>query len=276
MFRCDPTSSARFLFQGRDYLKEGGIYDYRNRFYHPGLGRFLQPDPIGFKGDAGNLYRYCGNDPVDRSDPMGLIGEDNQPKQSYTGQLSAAERFHLGELSFQGGMLGNNAAAALRQIEVAEKLDSAARALGARLVEVSRTNSDKSQRGTGWERGKTVGLVGGKVVEGDRTNVAYEGTRFIGPQKISWTDPPPGATKYVFVHAPTSTARDKEHNTMTTAADRLGANQTHSAIYTIAADPHGGYIAERYRPSAIKQERKQGINGVTELWSNSQWHPISN
>ena len=66
----------RFLFQGRDYLKEGGIYDYRNRFYHPGLGRFLQPDPIGFKGDGGNLYRYCGNDPVDRGDPTGLIDRD--------------------------------------------------------------------------------------------------------------------------------------------------------------------------------------------------------
>ena len=68
----NSLSGNRFLFQGRDYLKEGGIYDYRNRFYHPGLGRFLQPDPIGFKGDAENLYRYCGNDPVDRSDPTGL------------------------------------------------------------------------------------------------------------------------------------------------------------------------------------------------------------
>jgi RHS repeat-associated protein len=69
----DSLVDNRFMFQGRDYLKEGGIYDYRNRFYHPGLGRFLQPDPIGFKGDAGNLYRYCGNDPVDRGDPMGLF-----------------------------------------------------------------------------------------------------------------------------------------------------------------------------------------------------------
>jgi uncharacterized protein RhaS with RHS repeats len=44
----------------------------RNRFYSPTFNRFLQTDPIGFKGDAANLYRYCGNDPVDRSDPMGL------------------------------------------------------------------------------------------------------------------------------------------------------------------------------------------------------------
>ena len=38
----------------------------------PDIGRFLQPDPIGFKGDASNLYRYCGNDWGNRTDPMGL------------------------------------------------------------------------------------------------------------------------------------------------------------------------------------------------------------
>ena len=65
----------RFLFTGRDYFKEANIYDYRNRFYFVGLNRFLQTDPIGFAGDALNLYRYCGNDPVDRSDPMGLVDE---------------------------------------------------------------------------------------------------------------------------------------------------------------------------------------------------------
>jgi RHS repeat-associated protein len=60
------------LFQRRDYLKEGAIYDYRNRFYHPGLARFLQPDPIDFKGDAANLYRFCNNDAVNRTDPIRL------------------------------------------------------------------------------------------------------------------------------------------------------------------------------------------------------------
>ena len=49
-----------------------GLYDLRNRFYSPDLGRFLQPDPIGFKGDGSNLYRYCGNDWANRTDPMGL------------------------------------------------------------------------------------------------------------------------------------------------------------------------------------------------------------
>jgi RHS repeat-associated protein len=68
---------TRFLFAGSQYLPETGLYDMRNRFYSPALNRFLQTDPIGFAGDALNLYRYCGDDPVDRSDPMGLDAVDN-------------------------------------------------------------------------------------------------------------------------------------------------------------------------------------------------------
>ena len=72
----DSLVENRFLFQGRDYLKDGAIYDYRNRFYHPVLGRFLQPDPIGLQGDAANIYRFCGNNAVNHIDPLGLYGED--------------------------------------------------------------------------------------------------------------------------------------------------------------------------------------------------------
>lgn len=49
-----------------------GLYDLRNRYYHPVLGRFLQPDPIGFAGDRINIYRYCGNNPANKTDPSGL------------------------------------------------------------------------------------------------------------------------------------------------------------------------------------------------------------
>jgi RHS repeat-associated protein len=63
--------SVRDLFTGERFVTELGLYDLRNRYYSPDLARFLQPDPIGFKGDASNLYRYCGNDWANRSDPMG-------------------------------------------------------------------------------------------------------------------------------------------------------------------------------------------------------------
>src|SRR5439155_10289566 len=66
------TYGVKDLFTGQRFVPELGLYDDRNRFMSPDLGRFLQPDPIGFKGDASNLYRYCGNDWASRSDPMGL------------------------------------------------------------------------------------------------------------------------------------------------------------------------------------------------------------
>jgi RHS repeat-associated protein len=68
------TLGVAELFAGEHYIPELGLYDLRNRFMSPELGRFLQADPVGFKGDASNLYRYCHNDPEDFSDPMGLTG----------------------------------------------------------------------------------------------------------------------------------------------------------------------------------------------------------
>jgi len=64
----------RFLFTGREWLSDLKLYDYRNRMYQPELGRFLQPDPKEFEAGDYNLYRYCHNDPVNKSDPTGLIG----------------------------------------------------------------------------------------------------------------------------------------------------------------------------------------------------------
>ncbi|MEO7101165.1 MAG: RHS repeat-associated core domain-containing protein [Luteolibacter sp.] len=66
----------RFLFTGREYLYSLGVYDYRARIYDPYLGRFWQPDPVGHSGDATNIYRYCGNDPVSNTDPTGLYDID--------------------------------------------------------------------------------------------------------------------------------------------------------------------------------------------------------
>ncbi len=73
--RASSAIGNRFLFQGREWIPELGIYDYRHRMYQPQLGRFLQSDPTGFDAGDMNLFRYCGDDPEDRSDPMGLVAE---------------------------------------------------------------------------------------------------------------------------------------------------------------------------------------------------------
>jgi RHS repeat-associated protein len=62
----------RFLFTGREWLGQVGIYDYRNRVYSASLGRFLQADPIRFSAGDVNLYRYVSNNPVNYRDSLGL------------------------------------------------------------------------------------------------------------------------------------------------------------------------------------------------------------
>jgi|GEM_PF-5189392 len=59
-------------FTGREYETNTGLYYYRARYYNPAIGRFLQPDPIGYY-DSLNLYQYCGNNPVNWIDPWGLL-----------------------------------------------------------------------------------------------------------------------------------------------------------------------------------------------------------
>lgn len=75
-----PWYSHDFLFQGREYISQLGIYDYRNRFYLPATGRFLQTDSKGFDAGDMNLFRYCGDDSVDGADPTGLSDRNYVPE----------------------------------------------------------------------------------------------------------------------------------------------------------------------------------------------------
>jgi len=68
----DPNHTNPFLFTGRRFDIETGLYYYRARYYNPYIGRFLQTDPVGYD-DGINWYVYCKNNPVVCVDLFGLI-----------------------------------------------------------------------------------------------------------------------------------------------------------------------------------------------------------
>ncbi|MDR3411773.1 MAG: RHS repeat-associated core domain-containing protein [Formivibrio sp.] len=57
-------------FQGQYFDAETGLHYNRHRYYNPGTGRFLTPDPIKLAGGLNN-YRYVPN-PTGWVDPLGL------------------------------------------------------------------------------------------------------------------------------------------------------------------------------------------------------------
>jgi RHS repeat-associated protein len=89
------TPKTRFLFTGREYLSDLRLYDYRNRMYQPELGRFLQPDPKEFEAGDYNLYRYCHNDPVNKTDPTRLIDEGHMEAAALEGAVQGSQNLLL-------------------------------------------------------------------------------------------------------------------------------------------------------------------------------------
>jgi RHS repeat-associated protein len=70
--QTSPSVEFRFGYTGREADSETGLDYYRARYYDASNGRFISEDPIGFAAGDGNLSRYVGNSPVNRTDPSGL------------------------------------------------------------------------------------------------------------------------------------------------------------------------------------------------------------
>jgi len=67
-----PAVDHLFGFTGRPSQTDAGLVNCLNRWYDPVIASWITQDPITFQGGDANLYRYCGNDPVNSVDPSGL------------------------------------------------------------------------------------------------------------------------------------------------------------------------------------------------------------
>lgn len=111
-FGESPSTAGAFRYTGaRIDAETGGLYDFRARVYSPMMGRFLQPDPIGFAG-GNNLYAYVYNDPLNLTDPYGLAADGFSAGASnalFNTPISAA--LQNGSFAFNAGALGGEVAA---------------------------------------------------------------------------------------------------------------------------------------------------------------------
>lgn len=64
--------SQPLRWPGQYHDRETGLFDNYRRTYDPVRGRYLEPDPLGLAG-GWNLYAYAAGNPVQASDPLGLI-----------------------------------------------------------------------------------------------------------------------------------------------------------------------------------------------------------
>ncbi|MCD4781571.1 MAG: fibronectin type III domain-containing protein [Candidatus Omnitrophica bacterium] len=74
-FFGDGEEVAHHYFTGQHLDDETGLYYFNARYYDPSLGRFITPDTIvqspGGNPQTFNRYSYCGNNPVNYTDPTG-------------------------------------------------------------------------------------------------------------------------------------------------------------------------------------------------------------
>ena len=79
-----PTVDTIFGYTGRFFDDDTGLQWNTNRWYDPGVGRWLSEDPIGYSAGDPNLHRYVGNSVRDRVDPSRLA---ERPRVEFHGSM---------------------------------------------------------------------------------------------------------------------------------------------------------------------------------------------
>ncbi|MBA4137241.1 MAG: hypothetical protein C0518_08000 [Opitutus sp.] len=86
--RADSSVGNPWRFTGQEWMADLALHNFKARFYHHDLGRFLQQDPLRFDAGDLNLYRYAGNNTLNRVDPNGLTAKRNPSAINFTVSVS--------------------------------------------------------------------------------------------------------------------------------------------------------------------------------------------
>ncbi|WP_009964601.1 RHS repeat-associated core domain-containing protein [Verrucomicrobium spinosum] len=78
------AEACPFRYQSKFHDAETGLSYFGYRYYTPKMGRWISRDPLGEAGGF-NLYGYCGNDPVNGWDYLGMAAVEDTAYQGIPG-----------------------------------------------------------------------------------------------------------------------------------------------------------------------------------------------
>jgi RHS repeat-associated protein len=80
----NPSVGSIIGYDGYQYEVSTGLDYTWARWYNPSTGTWLTQDPIGFAGGQANLHQYGSNDPLNLTDPTGLVAPPiKEPKGKF-------------------------------------------------------------------------------------------------------------------------------------------------------------------------------------------------
>lgn len=174
------SSPARFVgaLGVRDETGENSLQYMRARFYAPGLGRFINRDPIGVAGGL-NLSTYVANNPVNSIDPNGL--------DTWNGTVSGwgGNVIGVGYQTSQGSLTNVRTGETVRVMVECFSVSGGIAAFISPLIGVTIFGGPKtgSEFGTGWGSTQAFARAGVRFGLPVGIGVSFAGTTDVGAEE---------------------------------------------------------------------------------------------